>query len=180
MQMLTQFAESSSGIAALGFDGKAFLIQLVTFILSYMVLRRYAFGPILKVLQQRRETIKSSVMLAEQLQKEKAELESEVEKTLHEARQKSDTIIAEAQDAGRQSILEAEDKGRQKAGVILADAEERIKQDTFRARRALEKEVVGLVADVTEAIIDEKVDATKDMQLIERLIRERNKDRVAA
>ena len=40
--------------ARLGVDGKAFVIQLITFVLAYLVLRRYAFGPILKVLRERR------------------------------------------------------------------------------------------------------------------------------
>src|ERR1700689_1337769 len=113
--MLTQFADSSSGIGALGFSGQAFLIQLITFLLAYLVLRRYAFGPILSALQQRREKIAESVKLTEQLQKEKAELDEKVEQSLHEARQAADTIIAGAQDTARQTVRESEDTARQKA-----------------------------------------------------------------
>lgn len=169
---LTHFGASSTGIGALGFSGQAFLIQLVTFILAYLVLRHYAFGPILKIMQRRRETIESSVKLAEQLQKEQIKLDEKVEKELHEARQQADVIIAGAQDAGRQAILEAEEKARQKAAAVLVEAEDRIKQDTTRARIGLQKELVGLVSDATEAIIDEKVDAKKDAQLIERALKE--------
>ncbi|HEY5153065.1 MAG TPA: F0F1 ATP synthase subunit B [Candidatus Saccharimonadales bacterium] len=170
---MVYFGDSSSGIGALGFSGQAFLIQLITFILAYLVLRRYAFGPILKVMKQRRETIESSVKLTEQLRKEQVELEQKVEKTLHEARQQADDIIAGAQDTGRQAVREAEDKARQKAAAVLAEAEDRIKQDTTRARAALQQELVGLISDVTEAVIDEKVDAQKDAQLIERALKER-------
>jgi F-type H+-transporting ATPase subunit b len=173
VQMLTQFADSSSGIGALGFSGQAFLIQLVTFILAYLVLRRYAFGPILRALKQRRETIASSVELTEQLQKEKAELEEKVEKSLHEARQQADTIIAGAQDTARQTVREAEDKARDKAAQIVKEADSRIAQDAARVRQALEKEVVGLISEATEVIIDEKIDAKKDAALIERALKER-------
>lgn len=166
-------ADSSSGLGALGFDGTAFLIQLATFVLAYLVLRRYAFGPILKVMKQRRETIADGVKLTEQLRKEKAELEAKVEQSLHEARQQADGIIAGAQDAARQTVREAEDKARDKAALILKDADSRIAQDTARARQALEKEVVGLISEATEAIIEEKVDTKKDAELIERALRER-------
>jgi F-type H+-transporting ATPase subunit b len=165
------FADSSSGVGALGFDGKAFLIQLITFLLAYLVLRRYAFGPILKALQQRRETIESGVKLGEQLRQEQAEMESKVEAALHEARGKADKIIADAQDTGRQMTQEAEAKARDKAAGIINAAEDRIKQDTTQARQALEKELVGLVADATEAIIEEKVDAKKDAELIDRALK---------
>ncbi len=169
--LFTHFGESSSGLGALGVDGKAFVIQLVTFVLAYLVLRRYAFGPILKVLNERRQTIEGGVKLGEQLKKEQAALEARVEKALHEARQAADGIITGAQEAARQSIREAEDKAREKAAGILKDAESRIIQDTARARKQLEKELVGLIADATEVIIDEKVDAKKDAALIERALK---------
>jgi F-type H+-transporting ATPase subunit b len=167
---LTNFAEETSGIGALGFDGKAFLIQLATFLLAYFVLRRYAFGPILEVLKRRRETIESSVKLTEDLQKEKDELESTVEKTLHEARVQADGMIADAQESSRQVIHEAEDKAHAKAAAIVAEADSRIATDTARAREAMKKEIVGLISDATEVIIDEKVDAKKDAALISKAL----------
>jgi len=172
IQPLTQFAaDSSSGIGALGFDGKAFVIQLITFLLAFWVLERYAFKPILKVMRERRETIESGVALGEQMKREQAELEKKVEQMIHDARAEADGIIANAQEAGKNAIKEAEDKARDKAAGILKEAESRIVQDTARARKALEKELVGLISDATEAIIQEKVDAKKDASLIERALK---------
>jgi F-type H+-transporting ATPase subunit b len=167
------FGNSSSGLGALGVDGQAFVIQLITFVLAYLVLRRYAFGPILKILRERRETIEGGVKLGEQMKKEKTELAAKVEQTLHETRQQADDIIAGAQDTARQTVREAEDKAREKAVGMLKEAEGRIVQDTARARQKLQKDLVGLVSDATEAIIEEKVDAKKDAQLIERALKER-------
>jgi F-type H+-transporting ATPase subunit b len=83
---LLLFGESSSsGLGALGVDPKAFLIQLVTFVLAFLVLRKYAFKPILTTLQQRRETIESGVTLGEEMKKERAKLEDEVSEALHKA-----------------------------------------------------------------------------------------------
>lgn len=171
---LTTFAaeSSGSGLSALGVDGRAFLIQLITFVLVFWVLKRYAFAPILKVLQERRETIESGVKLGEEMQRERAKLDNEIEKKLHEARQEADEIIAGANDTSRQAIREAEDKAREKAAGILESAEARIAQETARARKQLEKEVVGLISEATEAIIEEKVDAKKDAALIERALKE--------
>jgi F-type H+-transporting ATPase subunit b len=172
--LMTNFAaEEASGIGALGFDGKAFLIQLITFILAYLVLRRYAFGPILEVLRRRRETIESSVKLTEDLQKEKDKLEATVEKTLHEARAQADGMIAGANDTARQMVRDAEDKAKTKAEGVMKSAESRIAQDTARARTQLQGELVGLVSEATEAIIKEKVDSEKDTQLIKQALKER-------
>lgn len=170
---VTHFAAESSGIGALGIDGKAFIIQLITFVLAFLILKRYAFKPILKVLNERRTTIESGVKLGEKMKQEEAKLAAKVDLTLHEARAKADDIIAGAQDTGRQSIREAEEKARAKAESIVGEAQSRIVQETARARKQLEQEVVGLISDTTEAIIEEKVDAKKDAALIERSLKRR-------
>ena len=172
--LLTQFAseQSGSGLSALGVDGKAFLIQLVTFLLAFWVLRRYAFKPILKVLNERHELIESGVKLGEEMQKQRAELDQTVDQTIKAARKEADGIIAAAEDTSRETVRAAEEKARTKADGILKDAEERIKTDTARARKKLEGELVGLISDATEAIIGEKVDAKKDAALIDRALKE--------
>lgn len=170
IQTLTHFGDSSSGIGALGINGQALLIQLVTFVLAYFVLRKYAFGPILKVLKERRDTIEKGVSLGEEMQKEKVALDQKIAAELHAARKTADGILAEANDTARSTVREAEDKARQKAEGIVKDAEDRAAQEVKRARKALEGELVGLISDATEAIIDEKVDAKKDAVLIDKAL----------
>jgi F-type H+-transporting ATPase subunit b len=166
----TQFGDSSSGIGALGINGQALLIQLVTFVLAFLVLRRFAFQPILKVLRERRDIIEKGVSLGEEMQKERAALEQKVTAELHAARKQADGIVAEAQDTARATVREAEDKARGKAEGIVKDAEMRAAQEVKRARKLLESELVGLISDATEAIIDEKVDAKKDAALIDKAL----------
>ncbi len=173
IQFVTQFAaeESASGIGALGINPTALGIQLVTFVLAFLVLKKFAFEPIGKVLRERRELIETGVALGEEMKKERTELDKRVTKELHDARVKADGIVAEAHDAGRAAVAEAEGKAREKAEGIIADAKARGEQDVVQMRKALEKELVGLVSDATEAIIDEKVDATKDAALIDKALK---------
>lgn len=173
MFFVNNFASSASGIGALGVDGKAFVIQLITFVLAYLVLRKWAFGPILKVMRERRETIDSGVRLGEQMRKEKAALDSKVDQLLHDARRQADSIVAEATEAGRQVVRDAEDGARTKAEGIIKEAQARTEQEARQVRKQIEKEVVGLISDATEVIIHEKVDAKKDAALIDRALRER-------
>jgi F-type H+-transporting ATPase subunit b len=165
----TQFAAESAenGIGALGVDGKALIVQLLTFLLAFFVLKRFAFKPILAVLQKRRELIESGVELGEQMKREKAELEKSLAEKLQAARVQADGIIAGAEDTGKQVVRDAEEKARQKADGILKEADSRIASETARARKQLEGELVGLISDATEAIIGEKVDTKKDAQLID-------------
>lgn len=173
LNIFTQFgSSSSSGIGALGFNGQAFLIQLVTFCIALLVLRKWAFKPILKVMHERRELIEKGVSLGEQLQKEQVELEDKVEQVLHDSRVKADAIIREAEDQAKATVKSAEDQAKDRAIGILKSADDRIKQETIQARRALEKEVVNLIADTTEVVIKKKVDAKTDTELIKRALKE--------
>lgn len=169
---ITQFADSSSGLGSLGIDGKALIIQLVTFLLAFLVLQRWAFKPIVKLMEQRRQTIEAGVSLGEEMRKEKAALEDKVSKELAKARTKADGIVAAAQDTARETVREAESKAQEKAEGIIEEARQRTAQDVTRARKQLESEIVSLISDATEAIIDEKVDAQKDAALVDKALKE--------
>lgn len=169
--LLAQFGAEKSGIGALGVDGKSFVVQLITFIIVILILRKWAIKPILKLLAQRRETIEKGVTLGEKMQKDEAEMEQKVAKALADARKEADGIISDASERGRELVTEAEAKAKQKAEAIIKSAEDRAQQDIVRARRELEGELAGLVSEATEVIIDEKIDKTKDSSLIEKALK---------
>lgn len=168
--LITQFGAEQSGIGALGVDGKAFIIQLITFILAILVLKKYAVGPIVKIMDKRRATIEKGVNLGEKMQKEQHEMEQKVAAAIADARKEADKIIAEASGRGREIVSEAETQAKTKAEAIVKSAEDRIVQDTKRARKQLEGELASLVSDATEAIVEEKVDAKKDAKLINKAL----------
>lgn len=170
---LTRFGEAASGPAALGISLQSFLIQLITFLIIFLALRKWAFKPIIKMLNERREIIENGVTLGEKMRAQEAEVEAEAAKKLHTARRQADTILADADNEARQKIQAAEETAKVRAGVMVKEAESQIKQASDRERKRLEKEVVELVSEVSEAVIKEKVDAKKDASLIDQAMRER-------
>lgn len=175
IELVRQFAEGAnvsekSGIAVLGFDFKSFLLQLITFIILYALLRKYAFGSIVKILEKRRVSIDKGVHLGIEMEKEKSLLDEQIQAKLKEARKTADLIIAEAHLEAQARAKQTEDKLSAKAATMVAEAEAKIAEETLRARKALRNELGLLVADATEAIIHEKLDAQKDKSLIERVL----------
>lgn len=158
----------------LGLNASAFVIQLVTFVLVFMVLKRFAFKPITKMLEKRRQTIEDGVRLGQKLEKERDKLDDEIARVTREARHEADKIIAAGHKDAREAIREAEKSAQVKAERILADAEDRIHEETEHARRKLEKDLVGLVSEATEAVVGEKVDAKKDAEIIKRALKGKN------
>lgn len=166
LQFASEEADTKSGVAALGIDGKAFIIQLITFLFVYLILRRYVFKPVVKALEDRRKTIEQGVKLTTELVSQKEDLDKEAATIRKQARKEADKIVSDAHAQSSAMVKEAEDAAQAKAAAILADAEKKIVEETARARRGLEKEMVELVIEATEKVSGEKLDAKKDNALI--------------
>lgn len=161
----------TSGIGALGINPGAFVIQLITFLIVFLLLKKFAFGPIAKLLDERRKVIDDGVRMGLRMEKEKAALDEEIAKTMKDARHEADQIIAGAHKEAREIIREAEKGAVAKADSMLADAEERVAEEAAQARKHLEKELIGLVSEATETIVGEKVDEKRDAELVKRAMK---------
>lgn len=157
----------------LGLSASAFVIQLVTFIFVFALLKKFAFNRIVRLLDERHQTIDDGVRMGLRMEEEKAKLDEDVAKTLRTARAEADDIIAAAQKESRETVREAEKAGQRKVDSMISDAELRIQEDTKHARDRLEKELVGLVSEATETVVGEKVDARKDAELVKKAMKGR-------
>lgn len=162
--------EEAAGIAALGIDPLAILAQAVTFLVIFWVIKRFALDKIVASLEERRKTIDKGVRLGLEMQAEKDKLDEKVETSLHKARLEADKILADAHQEAGSIIKQAEDKAADKVETMITDAHSRIEDDVRKAKKQLEHEMVELVADATEIVIGEKLDARKDGSLIERAL----------
>jgi F-type H+-transporting ATPase subunit b len=162
-----------SGI--LGLSLEAFIIQIITFVLVFLLLKKFAVNRIVAILDKRHQVIETGVKHGLEMEKERTRLEKETAKIIREARHDADAIISDAQKEGRELIREVEKSVHKKTEIMLADAEARINEESDQARRKLEREIAGLVSEATEAVVEEKVDAKKDADLIDRAIKKGRK-----
>ncbi len=169
---LASTESEASGIGALGINGEAFLIQLITWILVFFVLRQFVFLPIVKLLEKRRTTIEDGVRLTTEIREQKEKLDQEVDKIQKQARKHADQVISEAQAQSGVILKEAEESAQAKIEILLTEAGKKIEQETERARAAVEKEAVELVIRATEVVAREKIDAKKDQSLIANALKE--------
>lgn len=169
--MLSSYVAATESGGILGFSPKSFLIQLITFTLIFVLLKKFAFARVVKVLEKRRQTIEDGVRLGEEMERRKQETEEEVGSILSQARSDADNIIENANKEVREMQREAEKSAKQKTDAMLADAQERISEDAERAKRKVEKDVITLVSEATEAVVHEKVDAKKDAELIDKALK---------
>lgn len=167
--------ESASGIGALGINPGAFIIQLISFVFVFVLLKKFAFKPVTKLLVERRKTIDAGVRAGQEFAEVRAKMEKEHVEIVKKARHEADQIVANAHKEARDVVREAEKVAARKADTMLSDAEVRIGEESERAKRALEKDIVGLISEATEALVGEKVDVKKDAAIIDKILKNRAK-----
>ncbi len=176
IHILSQFAEAaaeeSEGIAALGIDPLAILAQGFTFLVFFIIIKKFAVSKIVKTLEDRRTTIEGSLDKAEELTKQNEETQKRVSALLSEARKESEDIINKSHEEAGAIVVAAEEKAGEKAEKIIADGKAQIDQQVLKAQELLKKETLTLVAAATEAVLAKKVDPKTDAKLIEDALKE--------
>jgi ATP synthase F0 subunit b len=170
-----QFADSTSssnGIGAFNINFKAFIFQLITFLIVLWIFKRWILPPILKTLEQRRMTLEESLEQAKENQEALARAETRADEIIAKARASADEALAEAKKSAAEVIAKGETAAAMRAALIIKDAESRLSTEREKLRQELRAELAGLVADATEKIISEKLDKSRDMRLIDQAIKE--------
>ena len=157
----------SQGIAALGLDPIAIGAQLLTFLVLFVVVKKYALEGIVKNSAKRNEDINRGLHLTAVLDKEKADLDLKVEEALKAARKDADKIIAEAHSESNKIIQAAEIAAGRKAEDVMKAAEGKIERDIAEARKGLKSEMAELITEATEAVLNQKLDSNSDRKLVE-------------
>jgi F-type H+-transporting ATPase subunit b len=174
LNLPTQFAQASdsnSGLGAFGLNLKDFILQLITFVLVFLILRRWVVPKLSATIDKRRETLEKSLEHAKQTEETLAQAQAKAEDILARARTQADEALAQAKDAAAGVVASAEEAAAQRANLIIKEAESRLNEEREKLRQELRAELADLVADATEKIIREKLDQKRDMSLIERAIR---------
>ena len=130
-----------------------FVWTLLAFLLVLFILKKYAWGPILKGLNDRETNIAESIASAEKVKQEMAQLKGENEALLVSAREERATMIKEAKLTKDKMIAEAKDEAKAQASKILVEAQAAIQQQKMAAITDIKNQVGKLVVEVSEKVL---------------------------
>ncbi|MCS6992171.1 MAG: F0F1 ATP synthase subunit B [Chitinophagales bacterium] len=126
---------------------------LVVFLIVLFILRRYAWRPILQALDQRQAAIDEALKAAERTRQEMANLKSEHEALLQQARQERIAILGEANRAKERIIAEAREKAAAEAARLMEEARRDIENRKMEALVDLKNQIGNMVVDVAEKVL---------------------------
>lgn len=148
------------------------IAELLIFLVTLGFLYRVAWGPLLKILEARRQRIQEGVEAAEQAKREREAAEREYQARLEEARREGQRLLDRIVKEGEGLRKELEAKARQDADGIVARARAEIEQERQSAIQELRRQAADLAVLAAGRIIGESLDAKKHRELIDRAIEE--------
>jgi F-type H+-transporting ATPase subunit b len=167
-------AEASPGLLqALGIDWKLFVAQGIAFLILVGILGKFVYPALIKAIDSRREAIEAGLKEAKEGQEALEKAEAKVGELLATARREADDILARTHQEAASVVAEAETKAKTRAEQIVAEARGQLELDVAKAREALKKDTIELVALATERVVGEKLDASKDAELVKKALAEK-------
>lgn len=135
----------------------------ITFIILLVLLRKYAWKPILTMVKEREQTIEQSLAQADKAREEMAQLKADNDRTLKEARQERDGILKEAREMKDNIISEAKEKAGEEANTIVAQAREQIQNEKMAVLTDLKNQVAEMSIEIAEKVLEKELE-NKDKQ----------------
>ena len=145
----------------------------VVFTLLVLLLKKFAWKPILSAVDERNKSIKDSLAQAEKARSEMSELTANNEKIIAQAKLDRDIILKEARDMKNEIISEAKDKANKEAEKLVSTAKEQILNEKMKAITELKNHVADLSIEMAEKILNSELsDVAKQKELVTKALKE--------
>lgn len=156
----------------LGINAPALIIQLLSFLILILLLRRYAYRPILAMLDQRAQRVRASMEQADRIERQLAETEQRNQAILDEARREAQAIVTRAREIGDNQIAQARQVAHDEAEKQLQQSLAQLRAEEQRAKTELRREYADLVIRAASRVVRQELDPQKHIQLIDQTLRE--------
>lgn len=177
MNLLTLLADTGGGpveqiARRFGVDGPHLTAQVISFGIVCWLLHRFAYRPVLAMLDERRRRIAEGLAGAEQVKAELARTEALRREAVAKADAQATQLIEDARAAAARILAEETQKARAAAEQIVARAREAAGRDHDRMLADLKREVGQLVVRTVAAVADKVLTPDDQLRLAEETARE--------
>jgi F-type H+-transporting ATPase subunit b len=146
--------------------------QIISFLLLVWLLSKYAWKPLMNMMEQRRINIENTLTQAQEERQQAEQIKKEYQDEMRQARQEAQEVIAKATKVSEERTVEILALAREEAEKIKKSALVDIERERDRAVSEVKAQVADLSIAVAEKIIRQKLDMPNQEKLIEQFIQE--------
>ncbi len=148
------------------------LLTWVTFFLLFAVLQKFAWKPILALLDSREKDLRQSLENADKVQKELSELDETRKEIIAKAESKGQTLLDQSRKAAVEAAKIIERKAREESQIMLENTLREIKDEKEKAQSSLRTESAQIAIALAGKLIEKNLDDKKNRDLVDQFIQE--------
>jgi F-type H+-transporting ATPase subunit b len=153
---------------------------VVTFVIVLIVLRRVAFGPIQRLIDERRDRIREALDEADKAREEARQLRELTRQEREEAKAERESILEESRKQGQQQYAQAREQASQDLERRLEENQKAVEAENVKLRESIRRDVVELTLLASEKVTGKVLDSDDQRRLIEETIEEVDMNRIAS
>ncbi|SDD70262.1 ATP synthase F0 subcomplex B subunit [Pricia antarctica] len=148
-----------------------FFWQTVLFIILLLLLRKFAWKPILDAVNDREAGIKNALVAAEEAKKEMQNVTADSEKLLKEARTEREAMLKEAREIKDKMIADSKEQAKIEGDKMIKHAQSAIESEKKAAVADIKNQVAELSIAIAEKVLKEELSNKKEqLKLVENLL----------
>ena len=148
-----------------------FFWQTIIFVGLILLLKKFAWKPILDAVNEREEGIKNALLSAENAKKEMENLQSDNQRILQEARLERDAMLKEAREMKEKVIADSKSQAQAEGQKMIEQAKASIQSEKNAAMAELKSQVSSLSLEIAEKLLkDELSNKEAQVKLVEKML----------
>lgn len=156
---------------ALGLNIKIFAAQLINFAVLFFVLYKFGYKPMLKFLDDRKDTIEKGVTDARKAKDKLIELEEKEKKVIKDAKKEALLIVEKAQKEGDDKREKMLARAKEEIGEIINVEKEKMRTEKAETLKEIKREIGSLIVQSLEQVMVEGIDEKRDKEIIKKLVK---------
>ena len=153
-------------------DLQQILSQAISFVLLVLILKRFAWRPLLAILDKRRAHIEEELRQVAQSKAQLTQLQADYSQRLGKIDEEARVKIQQAILEGKRIALEVQEEAREQAQAILTKSKETVELELAKAKVTLRNDVAAMTVDAVERILQQKLDSKTDRHLVDSILDE--------
>ena len=153
-------------------DVQQIISQALSFLLLLWILRRFAWRPLLAMLDERRSRIEEEFRKAAQRQEELERLQADYGRRLATIEEEARVKLQQAILEGKRIAIEIQEQARAQGSALMTKAKETVELELAKARVTLRDDVAAMTIEAVERVLREKLDPEKDKRLVDHVLQE--------
>ena len=143
-----------------------FFAQIINFLILLFILGKFAYKPLMKVLDERRERVANDLETAEKTRVEAEALKAQYSKQLADAREEANAILDKANKAGQKVHDDYMAQAQAEKDQMMTAAKQTIADEKDQAMSDVRAQVINLATEIASKVVDQKLNSAADQELV--------------